>query len=375
MVEIFLSPNGTEIKVSWRSSHFRSALSKPYSVNADSLQARCQAVRSELTALNNYVRGNPDFDVNRDTKWEKYSDIMWKLRDAGNLLRSALIDAGKPEDVAEAFDMRLRSLEKNTEVTVHCSDQGVTIPAGFICDDPLFMLAGRPSRKDFDGFWINRLKLSMRLSGTDCATSEAIDQSAFRAIYALNRNEMEPVLAELMASNREEELLQFASLTTINQRDHYQWEDVRSECLKITDAHAIFFVFAHCNGLSLQLGDKDTIAWSKFRNMLRKRAINRSGLVIFNCCTSAIGDEGGSLLSTVTQPGFCGMIGTEAEIYNTSALRCGIRLMWNLCYGAQSLGDAFTSMQDSADLFPLNLFYTCYAARDFRLSSPIIFPL
>ncbi|WP_188564889.1 hypothetical protein [Undibacterium terreum] len=375
MMEIFLSPNGAEIKVCWRSSLPGAALTKPYSVNANALRKRCEAVRAELTALNDYVRANPKFDERRDPAWSQYSTIMRRLRNEGGMLRAALIEAGQPEDIAEVFDRRVRALPKDTEVTVHCSDQDVTIPLGFICENTSFTLKERPSRGDFDGFWINRLKLSIRLSGTDCATSEAIDRSAFRAIYALNRAEKESVLAELIESDLESERQQFESLTTIDQRDHYDWEDVRSECMKMTNAHAVFFVFAHCDGLSLQLGDSDTVDWARFRNMLRRRADDRSGLVIFNCCTSGIGEQGSSLLSAVTQPGFCGMIGTEAEVHNTGALRCGIRLMWNLCVNGKNLGDAFTDMQNSEDLFPVNLFYTCYAARDFRLNSPITFPV
>ena len=94
-------------------------------------------------------------------------------------------------------------------------------------------------------------------------------------------------------------------------------------------------------------------------------------LLVLNCCLSATGGEGRSLLSAIAQPGFCGLIGTEAEILNSYALRCGTRLMWELCANGLTLGEAFDRMQRAEDLFPLNLFYTCYAERDFRLKGPI----
>jgi hypothetical protein len=73
----------------------------------------------------------------------------------------------------------------------------------------------------------------------------------------------------------------------------------------------------------------------------------------------------------VTKRGFCGLIGTEAEIQNTHALRCGISLMWEICAKSRTLGDAFNEMQSAKDLFPLNLLYTCFAARGFHLANPV----
>ena len=68
---------------------------------------------------------------------------------------------------------------------------------------------------------------------------------------------------------------------------------------------------------------------------------------------------------------FADLVGTEAEILNTYALRCGTRLMWDLCFSGRSLGEALDAMQSAEDLFPLNLFYTCYAQRDFKLQRPV----
>ena len=45
--------------------------------------------------------------------------------------------------------------------------------------------------------------------------------------------------------------------------------------------------------------------------------------------------------------------------------------MWELCFNGLPLGDALHLMQSDEKLFPLNLFYTCYAQRDFQLLRPI----
>jgi hypothetical protein len=48
--------------------------------------------------------------------------------------------------------------------------------------------------------------------------------------------------------------------------------------------------------------------------------------------------------------------------------------MWALCFEGLDLGAAFERMQRAEDLFPLNLFYTCYAGRHFRLERPLPMP-
>jgi hypothetical protein len=84
---------------------------------------------------------------------------------------------------------------------------------------------------------------------------------------------------------------------------------------------------------------------------------------------------GSSILSLATQAGFCGLIGTEAEILNTKALLCGARLVHGLCVEGLSFGEAFDRMHADERLFPFNLFYSCYGDRSFRLDSPIIVAL
>jgi hypothetical protein len=131
------------------------------------------------------------------------------------------------------------------------------------------------------------------------------------------------------------------------------------------------FVLAHSDGQYLKLSGRERDS-EDFTTMLDNgRDENHAALLVLNCCLSAIGGEQSSLLSAVARKGFCGLIGTEAEILNTHALRCGIHLMWGLCALGKTLGDAFADMQRADDLFPLNLFYTCYADRGFGLREPL----
>jgi hypothetical protein len=161
-------------------------------------------------------------------------------------------------------------------------------------------------------------------------------------------------------------------LTLLPVNDHYDWASARRACASICETNNIVFVLAHSDGDWLELADNEKIDCQGFARMLHTgRTESSAVLLVLNCCLSATGNEGRSLLSAVAQPGFCGLIGTEAEILNSFALRCGTRLMWDLCFNGLTLGKAFNEMQRPEDLFPLNLLYTCYADRSFRLQRPL----
>src|SRR5215472_3677650 len=67
-------------------------------------------------------------------------------------------------------------------------------------------------------------------------------------------------------------------------------------------------------------------------------------------------------------PGFHGFIATEAEVPSVFASRYGMTFLRHLSRGGQSVGDTFDTLRREGSLFPLNLLYTCFADRDFRLA-------
>jgi hypothetical protein len=226
--------------------------------------------------------------------------------------------------------------------------------------------AKRPSREDFGGFWLNRFKITMVIDGGSCA-SLVIDPASFKSLYALHEQELANAAAYMGDDLERLHLL----LKTIDFRQgYYDWPNAERACDEVAGWNGVVFVFAHSDGDMLEL-EHTTIDSLQFAEMLhRNRDDAHTALIVLNCCLSATGGENCSLLGSVAERGFCGLIGTEAKILNTHAIRCGTRIMWGLCAEGISLGDAFDRMQNDGDLFPLNLFYTCYADRGFRLATP-----
>jgi hypothetical protein len=67
-------------------------------------------------------------------------------------------------------------------------------------------------------------------------------------------------------------------------------------------------------------------------------------------------------------PGFQGFVGSETDMWNEFALRYGAEFIHRLCYTERYLDDILEELR--SELFPLSLFYTCFAQPHFRLSPP-----
>jgi hypothetical protein len=367
-MEILLAPNGEEIKLQWRRGGI--AFSKPIKLKASVLRNRSAEVRAALSAMTEYIRRNPKLKEEFDPRWDNYRSVFQRIRNAGKALRAAILRQEQSPN-AQALEAALMAMPQGASLRIHCSDEEVTFPFGFVCDDsrPGDDLTMERSVKDFGRFWLSRFKISMVVEGSDYAESALnINPDTLRALYALHKTELEKSAEDLGA-----DLEKLKQLLKVRVGDHYDWDSVTSAWQQIDTPDSIVFVFSHSDGDHLTLDGESKIESLQFRDMLEKRTSSGATLLILNCCLSAAGAEGASLLSAVARPGFCGLVGTEAEILNTTALGCGTRLLWELCAMGVALGDAFDALQQDPRLFPLNLFYTCYADRSFKLSAPMSF--
>ncbi|MCC8402410.1 hypothetical protein LJ655_10980 [Paraburkholderia sp. MMS20-SJTN17] len=370
-MQLFLDANGDSIKLVWRSDE-GGRRSKPILLPKAFLLDRARKIRDELNNLNDYVQ-TTQLDESKDPGWVRYREILNRLTECGRWLSNAIFNFRDEhaQELLEALD----ALPHGAEVKIFCSDDQVTLPLGFVYangapvsepTDAPATEAKRPSREDFAGFWLNRFKITMAIDGGPCGAL-VIDPASFKSLYALHKSELANAAAYLGDDRAHLDLL----LTTIDfRKGYYDWPNAQRACGEAAGWDGVVFVFAHSNGDMLEL-DSTRIDSLQFAEMLhRNRDDAHTALIVLNCCLSATGGENCSLLGAVAERGFCGLIGTEAEILNTHAIRCGTRIMWGLCAEGLSLGDAFDHMQNDTDLFPLNLFYTCYADRRFRLATP-----
>lgn len=369
-ISLQFAPNGDVIKVSRVHSN---RVSKPFIVVNKGELLRCSAkIRGCLAALNEYIRRNSRLEEARDPGWRDYAQTVRSLQEAGRALRNTLFDDSSERVRSLLHD--ILTLAPEAQLILNYSDEQATLPFGFIFEGEPSAPEGRPARAHFENFWLRRVKITVSLMNDDAEAPEdrLLDPSSFRALYALNKAELENA-KELLADAERSQLDQLISLPV---KAHYDWSTARNAWCTETNLINVLFVFAHSDGDWLELNDgsqKSSLDSQTFCKQFTRKEDGPATILIMNCCKSAIGAEGRSILSAVARPGFAGLIGTEAEILNTYAVRCGTHLMWSLCARDCNLGEAFDNLQSSEDLalFPLNLFYTCYADRSFRLRAPV----
>jgi hypothetical protein len=337
-------------------------------VNGADLRDISDSLRATLTRLNNYVQGNPGphFQPEDKTGYPTYYKLLSELRARGHDLHTILV--GDLEKFTTA--------DRSDELEVDFDTENDTIPIAFAHDgSPLNVnVSDNPSIEGFDGFWLRKFrKQSLFLTNSTHAIGPASAET-FRALYTTDPTEWETALS-LQAADQ-------AFLDTakrvwgINVGCKKDWTAAREAWSEIACSDNILLFFGHSDGVYIEIGHESK-ASSTLRDWFHRPPSPGSTLLIVNACLSLRPHERGgtSILSLGARPGFAGMVGTEAEISNSYALKCITRLINDLCFNSYTLGDAFDLMRADEKLFPLNLFYSCYGDRSFQLSTPLLLPL
>jgi hypothetical protein len=160
-LELMLDPNGDEIKVTWHKGS--GPFSKPLKLSSPLLARRSHSVRVALSELNAYVRTNQDLEEKKDPGWKRYASVLRELQQQGAALYNAFFDGSDLR--AQALLQALQSLEAGAELRIHCSDEAVSLPLGFVFDSEIQPLGERSSRADFSGFWLDRFSITMLVAG------------------------------------------------------------------------------------------------------------------------------------------------------------------------------------------------------------------
>src|SRR6516162_1642572 len=315
-LELSLDPNGEHIKLRW--SKEDEPPSKPLRLKSEQLRVRSADVRGALNALNSYVGTNQKFEEEKTLDGDATpmsSDVLRTLREKGEALHNALLIEDDPR--SQEFMRAIEELPQGAELRVVCSDDEVSLPLGFVLEGEVDAPVGKPSRTDFAGFWLDRFKITMLVEGGGAGPERRnVDPQSLKTLYALHRVEVENALPYLGS-----DVVKLKQLTLLPIKQYYTWDAATRAYSTIREADNIIFVFAHSDGDSLELADSSIIDCNTFSLMLhRDRDPKRPVLLILNCCLSVAGGDGGSLLSAAARKGFCGLVGTEAEILNTYAL-------------------------------------------------------
>ena len=362
-IELNLSPNDNIVNASWRVNDRPAGKTL---INAADLTQCGDQIRRTLGDLNEYVRDNPPLSSEFDKDFDRYNRILKALRTHGADLHRLLLDMPCP------LEQFICVMERRLPLTVFVEDQNVTIPIGFAFDGREREPTTKPSISDFDGFWLSKFMITIWVTSlTSSLDPIVVPVSNFRALFAVDPSEYQDAVEAL--GERSSEL---PSVFGIDVGIRETWEDASDAWREMMKFDSVLFFLAHSDGNNIRLAGEEKASFS-IKNTFSKNNTQTTTLVVVNACMSLAGNRkgGSSILSIAAREGFAGLVGTEAEILNTHALLCGSYLMHGLCFENLMLGEVFERMRAHPKLFPLNLFYSCYGDRSFRLDTPLPLPI
>ena len=330
-----------------------------YTAPLDRVIQKSLSVREALRQLNEFSHAN----CQSNDAWEgsEFKSLIYDLQQEGEDLYLALLKSD--DETGELIKSRLAQVERlKLSITVH---KGITLPLGFLfpshCKPP--GVFGR-TLDAFKGFWVVDHQITMKAYGCSCLRKKTED---VKVLYALDTDQFLELIESLHLHDDWDPLLALDVGHAGNWNATYaKWREIT----ETRDSDNVFFLFGHNDRSGFHLGRNDRKSREKFIDQFKRRRTDTGSTLLFMNGCSTVGDGNSSFLEVAGRPGFCGTIGTEAEIANDFAIRYAGRLLNKLLLSGSptALGDAFDAMMHEADLFPRNLLYTCYAYPDFTVA-------
>ena len=209
------------------------AASKPLRLKSEQLRVRSADVRGALNALNSYVGTNQKFEEEKTLDGDATpmsSDVLRTLREKGEALHNALLIEDDPR--SQEFMRAIEELPQGAELRVVCSDDEVSLPLGFVLEGEVDAPVGKPSRSDFAGFWLDRLKITMLVEGGGAGPERrSVDPLSLKTLYALHRTEVENAFPYLGS-----DAVKLKQLTLLPVKDYYNWNSAKRAYANISNA-------------------------------------------------------------------------------------------------------------------------------------------
>lgn len=297
-----------KLKVTWH--HDQGGTYQPYFVDKAQLSHHGQAVRDKLAPLITAARAENKL----------FGPTLKSLALAGrDLYESLFLDAANTRHVAQEIRDDLESRESPCRILVQV-DARIHVPWGLLYCGQRDTIPDSGHIDDLGGFACLKHSLSTVHSrlpvlpkprrGIPFQLLQVFNRSSFESARGMLRPDEQAFSDELMRRFSEP----IFTRTAFEQR----W---RAAALKF----GLIYFYCHANGTRLALDVEDTLDIFTLRLLASESpdAGERVCLLFTNGCATAVGSPDGGFLEASSQPGFCGFIGTEANIPDLFALRFG----------------------------------------------------
>ena len=358
-ITLDVKENDKNLKVNWRSP---SAGSAAYKINANNLINRSAEVRICLqnliaAAMKNRTEHRP-LTLGLELK---------ELAKAGSKLRNEIFTPLESEDQLEAEDAN-RWLGSLSDVVLHVTvDREIYIPWGLAFEGDPQKLSGDPediSIDKFSDFWCLKYQLSTLYNRIrDSVVRNPRTAGQAQIVKLTNQDAWARAIRQVSPLEQQLAAAMFTANDICSSSD---FENIWKIQKKSHETDLLYF-FGHANGTALAFEKGDLLTMDDFPRILMRTPPTEQPacLVFLNGCHTAIGDRnGGGFLQATSYRGFCGFIGTEAEVPDVFALRFANAFLSQLLYTGSRAVDVMNNIR--RDYWPLSLAYNLSCHPDFH---------
>ncbi len=231
------------------------------------------------------------------------------------------------------------------------------VPWGLVFDVDPDLLSGDPAATGIDlyrNFWCLKYSLSALYYKIKPRGMQPRRASSFVVLPALNQT----TLAAVCAQYADEEKAHLQRYFPGRWQPVYKKAEVFDAWKAKRNEIDMLYFYCHADGTKLALG-QDVISIDDFHlRLTRDEATpnNPPCIVFLNGCDTAIGDLHGGFLEATGGPGYCGFIGTEAQIPDYFALKFGLEFFDEFVEKGCSLAEAIDALRERH--WPMSLIFS-----------------
>ncbi len=342
-----------------------------YVIDIDLVNRKAAEARKALTSFVKQCMNQQAGGVARSGKQLK------ELAERGRDLYEAIFLDKNGGPAIPRLQTWVRGLAGTHRINVVVEDR-THVPWGLVYDGDPSKLTGAPEDVDislFGDFWCLKYLVSAlynRMSLKGLGGSKSVD--LYHLLSAIHQEVF--AAAEQSLEEPERKVLDWlrAQFTGTRAFKIFSKRDLLSQWSESRNDVDMLFFYCHADGTSIAFSNTDKLTMDDITLKLRREAAGEPlspCLVFLNGCSTASGDPTGGFLEATGGEGFCGFIGTEAEVPDLFALRFGLAFLYHFLLEDAPVYLIMDRLR--REHWPLSLVYSTYCYPMLRVTKPADF--
>jgi hypothetical protein len=348
LVVLQVKQNADQLKLAWGMDGL---MQGTYTVDRDMISRDADKIRLVLDRLVERALEN-----NQQNTKPPCGDLLKELAERGSDLYHSLFSAEEGAEESEKIAKWLDELEHPFTMRIIVEPR-IHIPWGLVYDADPQNLTGKPGDTNwelFQDFWNVKYDVSCLYYRIPPSQLRTVEPTSYRVLPIVNQASFSTALNQL-AETEKKVLTKFFEKC---EPPVYSKKELFMRWPATKETVGMLFFFCHADQTRLALG-QDQLDIDDFKRYLRldsRQLKEPSSFVFLNGCRTAVGDPGGGFIEATGRTGYCGFIGTEAEIPDLFALRFSTAFMYCLYYEGLSILETMKRLRKQH--WPVSILYS-----------------